>query len=137
MLSNVEEEMSELEAGLERATVHAPIGGIVLAPAQGDELTTGRSVKKGETLARIGDFTRMSATAKADEVDVVHIETGQPVEATGDAFPGLILRGTVAHVSSQARERSMGASLFDVVRDARPGGGCAAKPAEGGDVDQS
>ena len=113
-LSVAEEEMHALEEGLQQGTVRAPIAGVVLAAADGEGPAVGQSVERGETLMTIGDVSRMAASAKADEVDTVRIETGQPVSVTGNAFPTLTLRGIVTHVSSQAEERSRGAPYFEV-----------------------
>lgn len=113
-LSGAEEEMHALEEGLQQGTVHAPIAGVVLATPDGGGLAIGQSVERGETLMAIGDVSRMAASARADEVDAVRIETGQPVSVTGNAFPALTLRGIVTHVSSHAEEGSGGAPYFEV-----------------------
>ena len=114
-LSAAEEEMQELARNLERAHVHAPLSGIVLARSGSAGLVEGRSVGKGEALLTIGDFSRMAAKAKVDEIDVVRIALGQPVSVTGNAFAGLRLQGTVTHVASQPDPRSGGTPQFDVV----------------------
>ena len=116
-LGNVRERMLELEESLQRSVLRAPVTGVVLAPARagGTVLTVGKEVEKGEGLLTIGDFTRMSAVAKVDEVDVVRIEIDQAVSVTGNAFPDLRLGATVTHVSSQAQPRSRGAPEFRVV----------------------
>ena len=114
-LSTAEEEMQELARSLDQGRVHAPLSGVVLARSGGTSLVTGRNVSKGEALLTIGDFSRMAAAAKVDEVDVVRIAVGQPVSVTGNAFGGLRLQGTVTHVASQPDPRSRGTPQFDVV----------------------
>ena len=114
-LSAAEEEMQELARSLDQGRVHAPLSGVVLARPGGTGLVEGRSVDKGQALLTIGDFSRIAARAKVDEVDVVRIAAGQPVSVTGNAFAGLRLQGTVTHVSSQPDPRARGTPQFDVV----------------------
>ena len=71
-------------------------------------------MEEGEALLRIGDFSRMTAIAAVDEVDVVRIAVGQAVSVTGNAFPDLRMRGTVTHVSSQPLPKTRGATRFEV-----------------------
>ena len=115
-LGNAREKMLQFEANLQQSAIHAPLSGIILVPARSDSrgLAAGQSVDKGEVLLKIGDFARMSAVAKVDELDVVRIENGQAVSVSGNAFPDLSLEGTVSHVSSQAEARTRGAPEFEV-----------------------
>ena len=115
-LSGAEDEMRELAESLGTGRVHAPVSGAVLAPSRSgaNVLVAGRSVEEGEALLRIGDFSRMTAIAAVDEVDVVRIAVGQAVSVTGNAFPDLRMRGTVTHVSSQPLPKTRGATRFEV-----------------------
>ena len=80
-LSGAEDERRELAESLGTGRVHAPVSGAVLAPSRSgaNVLAAGRSVEEGEALLRIGDFSRMTAIAAVDEVDVVRIAVGQVV----------------------------------------------------------
>ena len=115
-LSGAEDERRELAESLGTGRVHAPVSGAVLAPSRSgaNVLVAGRSVEEGEALLRIGDFSRMTAIAAVDEVDVVRIAVGQAVSVTGNAFPDLRMRGTVTHVSSQPLPKTRGATRFEV-----------------------
>ena len=115
-LSGAEDERRELAESLGTGRVHAPVSGAVLAPSRSgaNVLVAGRSVEEGESLLRIGDFSRMTAIAAVDEVDVVRIAVGQAVSVTGNAFPDLRMRGTVTHVSSQPLPKTRGATRFEV-----------------------
>ena len=100
--------MQELEGLLKTATVDAPVRGVILYPArngpdgQAVKLARGQSVTQGELLLTIGDLEGLSVVAKVDEVNIVKIRPGHSVRISGDAFPGLVLQGTVIHVASQA-----------------------------------
>ena len=113
-LSTAEEELEEVAESLDGSRVYAPLSGVVLARSGGNRLSEGTRIGKGEVLAIIGDFSRMEAKAKVDEVDVVRITVGQPVSATGNAFGGLRLGGMVTHVASQPDPRARGTPQFDV-----------------------
>ncbi len=115
-VEGAEADMLRLERQLRGGErIEAPISGIVLASASGGRpLAVGGAVRAGQTLASIGDFSRMAASVKADETDVVRLRAGQKVTVTGNAFRGLTLSGEVTHVSSQADPRSRGIPKFDV-----------------------
>ncbi len=113
-LSAAEERMLELAADLDKGSVHAPLSGVVIETRGGPFPAVGRTVRKGDLFAAIGDFTRMAATAQVDEIDVVRIAVGQAVSVTGNAFPDLRLEGVVAHVSSQPNRHGSGGARFNV-----------------------
>ena len=120
-LASAEELVRGIARRLEGARLLAPLSGVVVALSQGARLLyPGRPVNEGDALLGIGDFDRLSATARVDEVDVVRLAVGQAVSVTGDAFPGLELRGTVTHVSSQPVRRGKGAAEFEVVVTLNP-----------------
>ena len=113
-LDNARTQMQTLEDMLQRATVNAPVAGVILQPQRGgggkpdqggEHLAKGRSVTQGELLLTIGDLDGLSIRGQVDEVDIAKVRLGQQVGISGDAFPGLELLGTIAHVSSQAGKR--------------------------------
>ncbi len=100
---------------LRQDAVRAPIAGVVLpATRAGREMTAINSVQRGQELLGIGDFSRMAASVKVDESDVVSLRAGQDVTVTGNAFQGLRLKGEVTYVSSQANAGSGGIPKFDM-----------------------
>ena len=111
-LENAHIRVLRLEETLRNAMVAAPIAGIVLQPERSSRnkeerpLVRGQTVSQGEHLFTIGDVERLSIDGWVDEADINKIDLSQRIEARGDAFPGLKLRGTVAHVSRQARPSS-------------------------------
>ena len=106
-LDKAESRLRSLEASLRQDGVTAPITGVI-QPTEPDQeaLAAGQEVKKGKTLFRIADFSRMAVVTRVDEVEVIKLRVGQAVTVRGDAFGGLELSGTVSHVSSQAVEAS-------------------------------
>ena len=101
-----------LEETLAKATVVAPLAGVLLKPSQldggrGERLPIkGQVVSQGERLFTIGDVDGLSVSGWLDEVDVDKIGLSQRVLVRGDAFPDLEFEGIIAHVSRQARQDS-------------------------------
>lgn len=123
-LDNARERMNALEQTLSGTQIRAPVSGIVLdrskLNAEGTDdggwvLARGQAVQEGQPLLVIGDSRRMAVVSAADEVFISQIRIDQPIRATGDGFPGLVLEGRISHVSAEAKP-SGGRALpsFDV-----------------------
>ena len=106
-LENAAAELEWLDRILRHSTVTAPVAGVVLhigtsSSGRGAELSTGASVEPGAHLVTIGDMEGVTTSGRVDEVDVRHVRPGHAVRIVGPAFPGIMLEGRIAHVSSQA-----------------------------------
>ena len=110
-LDNARARLGRVEETLRRAAVTAPATGVVMHPRGGGgagpgaaerRLARGTSVEQGEGLLTIGDLDGFTVAGRVDEVDVARIRPGHRATVTGDAFPGVVLRGEVVRVSSQA-----------------------------------
>lgn len=125
-LENARVELAELEDQLARATVTAPVDGIVLLPETGNQrqqnlksIEVGATVQNGEALVVIGDLSGLTVHSKVDEVNISKLSIGLPVQITGDAFPGVVLDGWISAISCQAvgaadaRTSGGGAPSFD------------------------
>ena len=118
---NARVRVANLEDVLAKATIHAPIAGVVLEPGAGGRdagkvLGKGQVVSHGERLLTIGDVDGLAVTGWVDEVDVTRVRPDQAVTIRGDAFPELELAGSVARVSRQARPGSRTATpTFEIV----------------------
>ena len=111
---NVREELEDLESVIEAATVRAPSAGIVMVPSEGGgsgggggrsgdgRLLEGTKVSRGQALVQIAEVEALSILAHVDEVEIAQIGVGQPVNVTGDAFPGIELAGALVEVASHA-----------------------------------
>ncbi len=87
-------DVEEARHALARLTLSAPFAGTVseLLPEVGELVAPGMAV------AQLGGGGWVVETTDLVELDVVHVEVGQPVEVTLDALPGETLRGTVVDV---------------------------------------
>ena len=87
---------------IERATIRAPIDGVVV----------GRNVERGQTVAAsldapvlftiAGDLSRMEIHAAIDETDIAKIAPGQTAAFTVDAFPGRAFAARVDKIRKAA-----------------------------------
>lgn len=86
-------EQNQQQLAFERIT--APFAGIVqtVATEPSDPLTQlrpGDPVTQGEALFTIAASSRYIVKAEVDEQDVINVRPGQPVNVTGEDFPGTI-----------------------------------------------
>ncbi len=106
-LENARYLLQELETKLKRATVLAPVSGVVLlVTVDGKQLhlDVGSEVAGGAVAISIGDLQGISVTVEVDEVEIGRIHPYQSVLISGEAFPGIVLKGQVTRVSSQASQ---------------------------------
>lgn len=112
--ANAAARLDELKGQLARATVTAPVGGLVLKPPQGGgggvaagasaptAIEAGATLAANQIMAVIADTTTVSIAARVDEMDVGALRIGQGAEVGGDAFAGGPVTGTVAWIARQA-----------------------------------
>lgn len=89
---------------LDRFDISSPIAGTVISleVEPGEIITSGTStVGGGTTLVKIADLTQMLVVAKINEVNIVQVRLGQPVEMTIDAVPDKKYRAEVVQISPQ------------------------------------
>lgn len=89
------------------ARILAPVDGLVIHPkgegkSQAKAVEVGTGFQEGDILLAVANTEGLTVSTKADEVDMVKLRIGQSVSITGDAFPDMVLSGTVASISSQA-----------------------------------
>lgn len=112
--ANAAARLDELKGQLARATVTAPVAGLVLKPPPGGgggvaagasaptAIEAGASLAANQIMAVIADTTTVSIAARVDEMDVGALRIGQPAEVGGDAFAVGPVTGTVAWIARQA-----------------------------------
>lgn len=117
-----------LQRRFRRIEITAPSDGIALFPAKdanagsgsnsssSEKIINGADVKEGQLLLQIGNLSGLSAKFDVSEIDIDRIHKGMSVIVTGNAFPGVKLKGEIVAVSSQANQSSgqSGLSTFSV-----------------------
>ncbi len=120
-LENAKFKFDVLRNQIERHVIRATVDGLVLASKRTDSgenksMEVGTSFNEGEIILSLGNMEGFTVRTKADEVDMIKLKVGQPVDITGDGFPDTVLKGRIASISSQASSDSGTDSVtFDVV----------------------
>jgi HlyD family secretion protein len=113
-------EMTKVQQLLNQKFTHivvtSPTDGVALFPVAGEggggdkektgKLMPGSDLKAGQLMLYVGDLSGLQATINVSEVDVNQIKPGMGASLTGDAFPGITLKGVVVSVSAQANPES-------------------------------
>jgi Cu(I)/Ag(I) efflux system membrane fusion protein len=92
-----EAQVAEIEASgelLERLTLHAPIGGVVIEK----QAVEGRYVDTGTPIYTIADLSRVWVELEAYETDLAWLRYGQEVSFQVEAYPGEVFHGRIAFV---------------------------------------
>lgn len=87
--------LSQAQLALERATLTAPIAGVVAEV----NLEVGEFYNAARPAVVLADLSGYYVDVTVDEIDVAQIAVGQPVILVLDALPNLDLRGTVARIN--------------------------------------
>jgi len=78
----------------------------LVSPITGTVVSTnamqGQTVVPGQTLAQVVDLNNLYITANINETDIRHVDVGDTVDITLDAFPDLAVKGTVASIGLAA-----------------------------------
>lgn len=90
---------------LHHVSVRAPIAGSVLPPngllghgAKEKRIEPGSQLEHGQTLAYIGDLSGVMVEVAVSEHDIARLKPGLHAIVTGDAFPGIQLKGSVESI---------------------------------------
>ena len=82
---------------LKKTTVLAPVAGIL---SQTDSLNVGQYVTTGTMVASVAENGDTWIEANLKETQLANLRTGQSAEVRIDAYPGLVLEGTVESIGS-------------------------------------
>ena len=77
-------------------------------------LTVGTQLGAGQLVATVFDLSSFTAEVEVDELDVVELAVGQPVEISVDAFPGETLRGEVERIAIEPLRDVAGGARYPV-----------------------
>jgi HlyD family secretion protein len=94
--------LSQAKVDLDRATIRAPVDGIVVKKSVEPGQTVAASLQAPELFVIAQDLRQMQVDTSIDESEVGRIREGQPATFTVDSFPGRTFRGTVGQVRKAA-----------------------------------
>lgn len=104
-----EMELLELQSQLNQLEVKAPVEGIVA----NIEKQPGQTLQPGEWFGYIYNTSDMRLWGQVDDVDVLLVQPGAPVQVTVDALPGKTFNGTVEMVDTMGSDQN-GITRFGV-----------------------
>ncbi|GAW92623.1 RND family efflux transporter MFP subunit [Calderihabitans maritimus] len=104
-----EMELQQLRAQLSQLEIRAPMDGIVARL----EKQAGQTVQPGEWIGHIYNTSDMRLWGQVDDVDVLLVQQGAPVQVTVDALPGKSFEGVVERVDTMGRDEN-GITRFGV-----------------------
>lgn len=95
---------------LEKCRIVSPMDGVVIRKNAevGEVAVSGTINNQGSLLMTIADVTVMQTEIDVDETDVIHLELGQEVEVSLDAFPSRKFKGEVTRIGNSAIQVSSG-----------------------------
>lgn len=105
-----EAELNESKSWLESATVRSPGPGMIVYLTEYrigsglGKVQEGDQVWGGKNLLEIPDLSEMTVVMKVNEMDISRVQIGQRALVRVDAFPGMLLHGTVIELGSLDRE---------------------------------
>ncbi|WP_419785393.1 HlyD family efflux transporter periplasmic adaptor subunit [Pseudodesulfovibrio sp.] len=108
-MENAEAKLKAAEEKLAGAVIKATVSGVAIRPtaaAKGDDnkLAVGIVVNEGQPLVSVGSLEGLSIITEVDELDINSLSKGQPVQVSGDSFPGITLKGRIDQISYQAND---------------------------------
>ncbi len=138
-LKRLRKNLKDVEEGIEKMTLKAPVPGIVLYgdpknPWTRENIKVGGEVWGGNAIFTIPDLRVMQVKLQIHEADINKIKVGQTVRVTMDSYPGLVLEGSVTKIATiaNASRRGTGSSAavkkFDVLVTLKGSDGPELKP---------
>lgn len=113
--------VDRLTESLPLANIVAPVAGIVSKALTSSgqpsaTLDAGGRVTKGQVLLNIASMSALRVTARVDEMDVVGLAPGMPVEVSLESQDLPAIKGVLRHISAQAVQSGNGvrSALFDI-----------------------
>lgn len=100
-IRNLENDLRSMKNLYEQLELISPMDGVV-AHINNEP---GRTLRPGEWLGHIYNTSDMRMNIQVDDVDVLLIRQGAPVDITLDALPGKVFKGEVKYVSTMGKDR--------------------------------
>lgn len=121
-IRQIRQTIQQLYSQYDLLDIIAPMDGIV---AYVDAMP-GRMVQPGEWLGHIYIAEDMRLTAQVDDVDILLVQQGAPVDITVDALPGKTFPGEVLRITSMGWDRDGATQFYVEIKvsgsdDLRPG----------------
>jgi HlyD family secretion protein len=103
-----DDRLRRIQRMIDNCTIKAPADGVLVYNNQTNgwsgqvemQIQEGVTVREGQTLFDLPDPKRMRVKVKINESRMASVHPGQKAEVAVEAFPGKVLRGTVAEITA-------------------------------------
>jgi HlyD family secretion protein len=109
-------ELNKALSGLENAVIRAPAAGMVLyrnvwkGGGGQEKIAIGDQVGPWQPFMEIPDLSELEVVTRVDEIDISRLHENQAATIHLDAFPTMILNGTVSRIATLAEDAAMARS---------------------------
>jgi multidrug resistance efflux pump len=117
--ASLETQRDYLEDQLRRGRVVSPAAGIVATPSRQLKELKHQLVGKGDLIAKVHDFKRITAEIAVSEREIAGVSTGRPVALKVRAYPDWIFHGQIIEIATTAQ----GAAASNSGASSQPGSG--------------
>ena len=111
-------QMLYAQTNAQRMVIHSPLGGLVVLnpiwkgssmgdPQEGDQIYAGLS------FMQVVDPSTMQVTARVNQVDFPYLRLGQRVDVHLDAYPDLVLSGSIEHLAAIGNTSSLSQAVHN------------------------
>lgn len=118
-VSKIRKELDDLLKLLESFTIYSDGNGMITYVKEwdGSKKKVGSSISPwNPSVASLPDLTKMESKTYANEVDIIKIKKGLPVKVGFDAFPDIVIDGTVTDVANVGeKKRGSDIKVFQVM----------------------
>src|SRR5207247_847489 len=100
-IASLEAQRRFLEGEVGELTIVSPATGIVATPSRQLKEMVGQLVARGALIAKVYDFSRVTAQVVVSEKEIADVRVGQPVALRVRAFPDVAFEGAVTAVATE------------------------------------
>ena len=104
--NRAKESVATARTNLGYSYIYSPIDGVILSKSVEEGQTVAASFSTPTLFTIANDLSKMQVVANVDEADIGHVEVGQPVSFTVDAFPDETFEGSVTQIRLEAQVSS-------------------------------
>ena len=99
-IASLDSDRRLLEEKLKLMTVLSPAAGVITTPSRQLKAMAHQLVKKGDLIAKVHDFRKITAEIAVSEKEIADVRTGQDVALKVQAYPERVFPGKVTEIAT-------------------------------------